>query len=137
MKIRLVALAALAALAAAALTGCSAPSPAAQSAAPAPAPASETAPVQATTTPPAATTAAQAPAAKTCTVPQVVGMVHQTAQDTMQAAGLFMLREEDATGQGRVLVVDRNWTTTAQSVPAGQEVDCSTEILLSAKKTGE
>ncbi|WP_433267418.1 PASTA domain-containing protein [Actinosynnema sp. CS-041913] len=83
-----------------------------------------------TTTPPAAT-------AKTCTVPDVVGMVHQTAQDTMQAAGLYRLREEDATGQGRLLVADRNWTTTAQSVRAGDVVDCTTEILLSAKKTGE
>ncbi|WP_367131147.1 hypothetical protein [Saccharothrix sp. HUAS TT1] len=64
-------------------------------------------------------------------------MVHQTAQDTMQAAGLYLLREEDATGQGRVLVLDRNWTTTAQSPAAGEVVDCDTEILLSAKKIGE
>jgi hypothetical protein len=78
-----------------------------------------------------------APVAKTCTVPNVVGLVHQTAQDTMQAAGLFMLMEQDATGQGRMLVVDRNWRTTAQSVAAGSVVDCSTEILLSAKKLDE
>ena len=77
------------------------------------------------------------PAVKMCTVPSVVGMVHQDAQDTMQAAGLYRLREQDATGQGRVLVVDRNWTTTAQSVAAGQVVDCDTEVVLSAKKTGE
>lgn len=91
-------------------------------------------------TPPAGTTtvAAPAPAApKTCTVPDVVGMVHQDAQDTMQAAGLYNLREEDSTGQGRMLVLDRNWTTTAQSVAAGQVVDCKTEVLLSAKKIGE
>ncbi|WP_231648432.1 PASTA domain-containing protein [Saccharothrix sp. NRRL B-16348] len=84
------------------------------------------------------TTTAPAPAApETCTVPDVVGMVHQNAQDTMQAAGLYNLREQDSTGQGRALVLDRNWTTTAQSVAAGQAVDCMTEILLSAKKTGE
>ncbi|MFE2753487.1 hypothetical protein ACFXGA_15975 [Actinosynnema sp. NPDC059335] len=88
-------------------------------------------------TEPAAPTEPPATAAGTCTVPDVVGMVHQAAQDTLQAAGFFKLREEDATGQGRLLVVDRNWTTTAQSVPAGQVVDCDTEILLSAKKTGE
>ncbi|TWP51639.1 hypothetical protein FKR81_14830 [Lentzea tibetensis] len=64
-------------------------------------------------------------------------MVHQTAQDTMQAAGLYFLREEDATGQGRILALDRNWTTTAQSVAAGQVVDCTTPITLSAKKIGE
>lgn len=86
---------------------------------------------------PAAPTEPPTTAAETCTVPDVVGMVHQAAQDTMQAAGLFKLREEDATGQGRMLVIDRNWTTTAQSVAAGQVVDCDTEIVLSAKKTGE
>ncbi|WP_232519742.1 hypothetical protein [Actinosynnema pretiosum] len=74
---------------------------------------------------------------ETCVVPDVVGMVHQSAQDTVQAAGLYLLREEDATGQGRLLLHDRNWVTTAQSVPAGQVVDCSTAITLSAKKIGE
>ncbi|CCH27602.1 hypothetical protein ABZ816_07980 [Actinosynnema sp. NPDC047251] len=64
-------------------------------------------------------------------------MVHQTAQDTMQAAGFYRLREEDATGQGRLLVVDRNWTTTAQNVEAGKEIPCDTVVVLSAKKTGE
>jgi hypothetical protein len=87
------------------------------------------------TTTPAATT--PAPAEKTCTVPNVVGMIHQTAQDTMQAAGLYKLREQDATGQGRVLALDRNWTTTAQTPAAGQVIPCDTEVLLSAKKHGE
>ncbi|MGM1059818.1 hypothetical protein [Saccharothrix sp. Mg75] len=76
-------------------------------------------------------------AADTCTVPQVVGMVHQEAQDALQAAGLFRLLEEDATGQGRMVLVDRNWVTTAQSVPGGQVVDCGTDITLAAKKIGE
>ena len=91
-----------------------------------------------TTSPPPATTAEAVQATpKTCTVPNVVGLVHQTAQDTMQAAGLYFLHEEDATGQGRLLVVDRNWTTTAQSVAAGEVVDCSTRIVLTAKKIDE
>ena len=38
------------------------------------------------------------------TVPDVVGKDHQLAQDTMQAAGLYSLAEEDATGQGRLLI---------------------------------
>ena len=99
-----------------------------------PTPTTTTAP---TTEPQPAPTPALTPATKTCTVPDVVGMVHQTAQDTMQAAGLYRLREQDATGQGRILALDRNWTTTAQSVAAGQVVDCDTEVTLSAKKTGE
>ncbi|WP_090074522.1 hypothetical protein [Lentzea flaviverrucosa] len=61
-------------------------------------------------------------------------MIHQTAQDTMQKAGLFLLTEEDASGQGRLLVNDRNWKTTKQSVTAGEVVDCNTKILLSAEK---
>ncbi|WP_063747153.1 PASTA domain-containing protein [Saccharothrix sp. NRRL B-16314] len=110
-------------------------------------PATTTVTVPAATTPAATEPAATAPAAtepaatepvaKTCTVPNVVGMIHQTAQDTMQAAGLFMLREQDATGQGRVLALDRNWTTTAQTPAAGQVVPCDTEVLLSAKKNDE
>lgn len=90
-----------------------------------------TATIATTTAPPAAA------APKTCTVPNVVGMVHQYAQDAMQAAGLYMLQEKDATGRGRMLVLDRNWETTAQSVAAGQIVECTTVITLSAKKIGE
>ncbi|MGW6933629.1 PASTA domain-containing protein [Lentzea sp. NPDC054927] len=103
----------------------------------APAQSSVSASVLAATTTPAAAPVQPAPAAKTCTVPNVVGMVHQYAQDTMQAAGLYVLLEQDATGRGRMLVLDRNWETTAQSVPAGEVVDCTTAITLSAKKIGE
>ncbi|MEO6090693.1 MAG: hypothetical protein ABIQ18_47080 [Umezawaea sp.] len=74
---------------------------------------------------------------KTCTVPSVVGMVHQTAQDTMQASGLYVLLERDATGQGRLLINDRNWVTTSQEPAAGEVVDCAAEVTLSAKKIGE
>ncbi|MFD9738786.1 PASTA domain-containing protein [Umezawaea sp. NPDC059074] len=75
--------------------------------------------------------------AKTCTVPDVVGMVHQTAQDTMQANGLYVLLERDATGQGRLLINDRNWVTTGQMPGPGEVVDCGTTITLSAKKADE
>ncbi len=51
-----------------------------------------------------------------------------------QKAGLFLLTEEDASGHGRLLVNDRNWKTTKQSVTAGEVVDCNTKILLSAEK---
>lgn len=71
------------------------------------------------------------------TVPDVVGKDHQLAQDTMQAAGLYVLDEEDATGQGRVLLLDRNWTTVAQKPAAGSCVSEDTTILLSAKKDDE
>lgn len=136
MKIRLAVVLGTAALAAACAT------PTGRTTAPAGGQTTTTPAAPATTAPAATATAMpgttqQAAAPKTCTVPHVVGMVHQTAQDTMQAAGLFMLREEDATGLGRMLVMDRNWTTVEQSVQAGQVVDCSTTIVLKAKKTDE
>jgi hypothetical protein len=111
---------------------CSTPPPATTAAStPEPPAATTAAPTQ--TTPAAATTIPPA-VVKTCTVPNVVGMVHQTAQDTMQKAGLFLLTEEDASGQGRLLINDRNWKTTKQSVAAGAVIDCDTKILLSAEK---
>jgi beta-lactam-binding protein with PASTA domain len=70
-------------------------------------------------------------------IPAVVGKSHQLAQDTMQAAGLYNLREEDATGQGRLLIWDRNWIVVRQSPPAGRRVRPETVITLSSKKIGE
>ena len=70
-------------------------------------------------------------------VPNVVGEDHQLAQDTMQAAGLYMLDEEDASGEGRMLLLDRNWTTVKQRPKAGKCVDENTTILLSALKDEE
>jgi len=70
-------------------------------------------------------------------VPNVVGKDHQLAQDTMQAAGLYILAEEDATGQGRALLFDRNWTVVSQSPKAGTKVNEDQTITLRAKKDGE
>lgn len=71
------------------------------------------------------------------TVPNVVGKDHQLAQDTMQSAGLYSLDEKDATGQGRALLFDRNWTTVEQDPAAGACVPEDTTVTLSAKKDGE
>lgn len=77
------------------------------------------------------------PAASTIVVPDVVGMNHQYAQDEMQAAGIYSLDERDATGQGRMMLWDRNWVVVSQDPPAGTEVTEDTTITLSAKKEGE
>ena len=71
------------------------------------------------------------------TVPDVEGKDHQLAQDTMQAAGLYNLSEEDATGQGRLLIIDRNWTVVEQDPPAGTKVAEDETITLRSKKDGE
>ncbi len=70
-------------------------------------------------------------------MPNVVGKDHQLAQDTMQAAGLYNLAEEDATGQGRLLILDRNWTVVSQSPPPGTMVNEDQTITLRSKKDHE
>ncbi len=70
-------------------------------------------------------------------VPNVVGLDHQLAQDTMQAAGLYSLAEEDATGEGRLLLFDRNWTVVSQDPPAGTTVSEDRTIILHSKKDDE
>ena len=71
------------------------------------------------------------------TVPDVVGNDHQLAQDTMQAAGFYALQEEDATGQGRSLFYDRNWTVVEQSPPGGTKASPDQTIVLRSKKDDE
>lgn len=71
------------------------------------------------------------------TVPDVVGMNHQYAQDDLQAAGFYALNERDATGQDRLMLWDRNWVVVSQDPPAGSRVSEDTTITLSSKKEGE
>lgn len=70
-------------------------------------------------------------------VPNVVCLDLQKAQDTLQAAGFYVLGSQDATGQGRQQVVDRNWVVVSQSEPAGGTPDPKTKITLGAVKFGE
>jgi beta-lactam-binding protein with PASTA domain len=79
------------------------------------------------------TTPASAPA-KLIKVPDVSGMNHQDAQNAMQRAGLYNLREVDGTGQGRALVIDRNWRQTGQDPAPGTEVPADAVITLTAVK---
>ncbi|GAB3566430.1 PASTA domain-containing protein [Amycolatopsis endophytica] len=80
------------------------------------------------------TSASASASAELITVPDVSGMNHQEAQDTMQAAGLYHLREVDGKGLGRMLVVDSNWVQTGQEPPAGTKVPADTTITLTAIK---
>jgi beta-lactam-binding protein with PASTA domain len=81
--------------------------------------------------------AAPAPAQGSIEVPNVVGIDHQLAQDTMQAVGLYNLSEEDATGQDRLLIWDRNWTVVSQSPSPGSKVSEDQTIVLRSKKDDE
>ncbi|MEU4247601.1 PASTA domain-containing protein [Amycolatopsis sp. NPDC026612] len=86
-----------------------------------------------TTTSATTSTSTSAPA-KRIKVPDVSGMNHQDAQNAMQRAGLYNLREVDGTGQGRALVIDRNWRQTGQDPAPGTEVDADAVITLTAVK---
>jgi beta-lactam-binding protein with PASTA domain len=77
------------------------------------------------------------PVAGPVAVPDVIGLDHQLAQDTMQAAGLYNLSEEDATGAGRLMVLDRNWVVVEQVPAAGTKVAEDATITLRSKKKGE
>jgi PASTA domain len=77
------------------------------------------------------------PGGGSITVPDVEGKDHQLAQDTMQAAGLYILNEKDCSGQNRVLLVDRNWTVQSQEPAGGSKVSEDQEITLCSVKDGE
>lgn len=67
-------------------------------------------------------------------VPNEVGRNHQDAQDDLQSKGLYNLDEKDATGQGRLLILDSNWKVVSQTPAAGTRVGPDTTITLSSKK---
>jgi hypothetical protein len=71
------------------------------------------------------------------TLPDVVGMDLQLAQDTMQASGFYLLTSHDATGQDRFQVVDRNWTVCSQDPPGDTEASVDTLIDFGAVKDDE
>jgi hypothetical protein len=48
-------------------------------------------------------------------VPDLVGVDHQLAQDTLQAEGFYFIEETDCSGQDRLLLWDRNWTVVEQN----------------------
>ncbi|MFI7630316.1 Stk1 family PASTA domain-containing Ser/Thr kinase [Microbispora rosea] len=84
-----------------------------------------------------ATKQAKPPAAEKAALPDVVGMNLQAAQDTMQAAGFYVLDDQDDTGQHRFQMYDRNWVVTRQEPTAGKKVPTDTPVVLWAKKYGE
>ncbi|MGW5386700.1 hypothetical protein [Nocardia sp. NPDC003963] len=127
-------------LSTAVLGGCGLPQSEAQSRTPVPAPV----PVQITSvelaqpTPVPQPVATETAARATTRVPMpaVVCMNLQAAQDLIQTAGVFYSRSEDATGQGRRQVVDRNWVVVGQTPMAGALIG-EGDAVLSVVKVGE
>ncbi|MCX6468860.1 MAG: hypothetical protein NTW76_06055 [Corynebacteriales bacterium] len=90
-------------------------------------------PETATSTP---TPQAQVPQAEGGVMPAVVCLDLQAAQDLIQENGVFFSRSEDATGQGRLQVIDRNWIVVAQDPAPGSPVS-EAQAVLSVVKDSE
>ena len=57
----------------------------------------------------------------------------QTAQDLVQDAGVFLSLSEDATGQSRTQVIDRNWTVVASSPSPGTPIQDGDPLFMVLK----
>lgn len=73
----------------------------------------------------------------TFTMPDVVGVGLQDAQDGLQSLGSYLLDQEDASGMGRMQILDSNWVVCEQSPAAGVEVSVDDLITLWSVQIGE
>ncbi|MFE7675673.1 hypothetical protein ACFU5N_26125 [Streptomyces albidoflavus] len=69
-------------------------------------------------------------------LPGMVGENLQFAQDSAQAAGFYLLDDQDASGLGRLQVMDRNWTVCSQE-PGPGTYPVDTKVTFYAVKVGE
>lgn len=69
-------------------------------------------------------------------LPDLTGQTLQAAQDAAQAAGFFILTSSDATGAGRMQVLDRNWQVCSQT-PAAGSASTDTAVDFSTVKLEE
>jgi hypothetical protein len=70
-------------------------------------------------------------------VPKLVGLNLQTAQDRLQALDSFVLDQRDATGQGRLQLIDSRWRVCRQSPRAGARVPITRIVVLSSVRLDE
>lgn len=80
---------------------------------------------------------APAPAPATFTMPALVGANLQLAQDTLQAAGSYVLDQTDASGLSRIQVNDSNWQVCHQDPAPGAVVPVDTIVTLGSVKLAE
>jgi hypothetical protein len=70
-------------------------------------------------------------------VPRLVGRNLQLAQDILQARGSYLLDQQDASGLGRLQLLDSNWVVCKQRPAPGVRVPVDRMVRLSAVKYGE
>ena len=74
---------------------------------------------------------------QTFVMPKVVGMVLQDAQDLLQTKGSFLMDQQDASGRGRMQILDRNWRVCRQNPAPGKKVPITTVVVLASVKLSE
>ncbi|MDX3069346.1 PASTA domain-containing protein [Streptomyces sp. ND04-05B] len=72
---------------------------------------------------------------ETATLPDLVGQDLQAAQDAAQEAGFYALDDQDASGQGRLQVYDRNWIVCRQDPKPGTHPTDTPVTLYAVKDT--
>jgi beta-lactam-binding protein with PASTA domain len=82
-----------------------------------------------TTVPPITVVITSPPATSPPTMPDVVGLNLQEAQDRIQGGGVFYSRSVDCTGAGRMQVVDRNWVVVTQDPAPGVAISEGSAVL--------
>jgi hypothetical protein len=94
-----------------------------------------------TTTQPEATVAAPpATAPQSWSMPNLVGTGLQNAQDRIQALtgdAIFYTSSHDATGAGRVQILDADWHVCSQNIRAGSRITKDSQIDFGAVKLAE
>ena len=70
-------------------------------------------------------------------MPNLKGQILQTAQNKLQSLGSFLLDQEDATGQGRMQILDRKWKVCRQDPKPGAKVSITEFVTLWSVKTSE
>lgn len=76
-----------------------------------------------------------APVVEAALMPNAIGMNLQDAQDLIQEQGVFLSLSEDATGQGRNQLLDRNWVVIGQNIEPGQPFGEGDAVLSVVKYT--
>ena len=101
------------------------------------APASTSTPTTpATSSPPTTPATSSPPTPLGATMPDVVGLGLQEAQDRIQTTGVFYSRSFDCTGAGRQQVLDRNWVVVTQTPDPGAPI-AEGDALLGVVKLNE
>ena len=70
-------------------------------------------------------------------MPDLTGTNLQESQDRLQAMGSWLIDQEDASGRGRMQVIDSNWQVCSQDPAPGETTSTTSRVTLQAVKLDE